>query len=189
MSLIKINKNLRKFKENYIKHVSETKVTVEKNLLLNNKFYIENMRMIASLAKKNKIKVIFIIELILYEAKNFKKLVGHELSEYIHSQTSYFSLPIKKIESLNKIESHMIDNKYYWNLDQYVSGYAQLRENLHDLCAELEVKCLNVNDAIKNKNDKAIFSSPFHYTYVGAEILGLGISDFLTKNNEYFSLY
>ena len=67
--------------------------------------------------------------------------------------------------------------------------YAKLRESLEDLCFELEVKCLNINNVIKEKNYKAIFSSPFHYTYVGAEILGLEISDFLAENYKYFSLH
>ena len=185
--LKKANSNIKTFTNSYLEKKQNSFELVEKNLVRNKKFYLGNMKLIISLAKENNIKVLFILQPTLYEAKRIKNLVEQEVTEYIHSQTGYFAINQEKITKLKKISSELVMNKYFWDLEQYVSNYKKLREELNILCLKEDVPCLDIMPTILRNKDKPIFSSPWHYTYIGAEIFGSEIKDELAKN-KYFQL-
>ena len=141
--------------------------------------------MIAEMAKNDGIKVLFILQPTLYEAEKIKNLVGEEISEYIHTKTGYFALKDEKVKKLKKVKSELIQNKYYWDFDQYLYNYKKLRGNLKELCSDLNVDYLSMDAAIKRNKNRLIFSSPWHYTYIGAQIFGNEIKDKFI-NGEYF---
>ena len=84
------------------------------------------MRLIGDYAKSQDIKVLFILQPILYEAAQIKNLVEQEITEYIHSRTGYFALEDKKIKELTKVRSELVAANYYWNLNQYIQNYQKL---------------------------------------------------------------
>ena len=145
------------------------------------------MKLIAELAKSHNIKVLFILQPTLYEAEEIKNLVKQEIREYIHTQTGYFALKDKEVRELKKVSSELVLGRYYWDLDQYILNYKKLRKSLYTLCSDLNIDCLSMNSAISRNKNKSIFSSPYHYTYIGAEIFGSEIKNRLI-NNDYFSL-
>ena len=51
----------------------------------------------------------------------------------------------------------------------------------------MNIDCLNMNSAIERNKNKSIFSSPYHYTYTGAEIFGNEIG-YRLINNGYISI-
>ncbi len=179
------NKDIQIFIDKYLHNKSKAYQLAEKNLIINNQFYLSNMRMIAEMAKNDGIKVLFILQPTLYEAEKIKNLVGEEISEYIHTKTGYFALKDEKVKKLKKVKSELIQNKYYWDFDQYLYNYKKLRGNLKELCSDLNVDYLSMDAAIKRNKNRLIFSSPWHYTYIGAQIFGNEIKDKFI-NGEYF---
>ena len=145
------------------------------------------MKLIADIAKSNNIKVLFIMQPTLYEAKEFKNLVNQEIREYIHTQTGYFALKNEDVKELNSVPSEIVLSRYYWDFDDYLLNYRKLRKNLKLLCFELRIDCINMNSAISRNKNESIFTSPYHYTYTGAKIFGNEIKDRLS-NSDYFSL-
>ena len=86
------NEDVDKFINEYLKKKQATFELVNNNLEKNNKYYLGNMKLIADFAKSHDIKVLFILQPILYEAEKIKYLVEQEITEYIHTQTGYFAL-------------------------------------------------------------------------------------------------
>ena len=181
------NKDINKFIKEYLEKKQATFELVNNNLEKNNKFYLGNMKLIADFAKSQDIKVLFILQPMLYEAEKIKNLVEQEITEYIHTRTGYFALEDKRIKELTKVSSELVLAKYYWDFNQYIQNYQELRKELKKLCNDLNIDYLNMNSSIERNKNKSIFSSPYHYTYIGAEIFGNEISNRLI-NNRYFEL-
>ena len=181
------NLDKEKFWKHYKNKKNKASELAKINLEINTRNYIGNMEIIANFAKSQNIKVLFILQPILYEAEQIKNLVAQEVTEYIHSQTGFFAKSNSDIKYTDDVTSELIGSKYYWDLNQYIDNYKKLRVELTNLCKRLEVDCLDINEIIKNNKNQPIFSSPFHYTYIGAEIFAQGIKNRLI-NNSYFKL-
>ena len=168
--LKKANSDIDLFKKKYLQKKAISKELIDKNLQRNKEYYIGNMRLIAELAKNNGSKVLFILQPTLYEAEEIKNLVAQEVSEYIHTQTGYFALSDNDVKKIQEVKSTLVLAKYHWDLKKYILDYKNLRNSLDALCISMKIDCISMNKAIIENKSKPIFSSPYHYTYIGAEI-------------------
>lgn len=172
-SLRSANKNIDAWKQSYRDrkntHLSQSSVLVPTM----RDFYIDNMRHFIDVAKDQKAGVILAHQPLLFATT--KPLVGNERLEDAHPRLNFFALDDDSIDALSEVPSYHLNQKAYWSMDNFLSSYEEQAEALKALSTASEVRYVDVQSFIDRSGPVAIFTSPYHFTFRGAQKIAEGL--------------
>ncbi len=151
------------------------------------KFYLSTMEDIANLASSNDIDVMFIQTPMLYGSK--KKLLGEELTHYFHVGQAHFALSDNELSKLKEIPTYQLEatsklqKKYFFDLEEFISGYAYQASKLEELSIRKNVIYHDIKPVIDAERNNVVFNEFSNTTAYGSKLYADSIFKKLLSSN------
>ena len=133
------------------------------------RMYTDNLRHMANLARDHGAKVILIHQPLLFASP--KPLVGTEVAENFHPRLSFFAMSEEELQALKEVPSFRLTQTAHWTLDYFLESYRNQALALKDLSGELGAGYVDAQSVVDNAGPVAIFTSAYHFTFRGAQLL------------------
>lgn len=164
------SQHLGAWKADYAARAADRKRSYEKCGRLQQDAYLRTMSGIAELGAREGFLVIFAHQPTIFSTG--KMLMGVESTELQHYNETFFAMTDEEIAETRSVPSYRLKQPHLWNKSLYRENYHKQKQRLMSLASQKNVVFVDLDREIEAAPEQVIFSSPIHYTFRGARLIG-----------------